>query len=469
MKRFTFLIYKAYFLTVFSFSSFQGLTVLSRFLHLMTVMDRLIYVKSALLITSIQTDKVFLLQLNVPLLISVRNRVCVLITGYSISITAMAEVYLKWHHTFLFLFQAILTIADTTTDILTSLEYRKRGHDKWFAVSLSVTLITLTVLCIWSIIATTSRAWEQDTDDESIANPDVIFRSAGINVTLSCLCMGPPLHSLQLFFFCASRFKELWKSKNGLRVEKERLYYLYVHTLNLKMVEGLLECAPQLIIQVYVMLHYISKQNGDEISLTQWISAPISFLSLVWMFTSMEFLREFANYSMKFAHGVLIFLSNAGTIAARTLAISFFTLLFPWWVLLVFFVHWFIINLIGFWLWRSKRKQDMFTFIFAYSPFYLFAYNSYYLRKLRGSAPFTVAVQNISAISWNILFTVENIAMICAYTLHKDGWFAVPPLVIVLIGNVGGILLKYMSWCCCFNEYSTENETFRRPVTIVLR
>lgn len=387
----------------------------------------------------------------------------------------MAEVYLKWHHTFLFLFQAILTIADTTTDILTSLKYRELGHQKWFAVSLSITLITLTVLCIWSIIATTSRAWAQDTDDveqlEPTANPDVIFRSTGINVTLSCLCMGPPLHSLQLFFFCACRFKELWKSKNGLLVEKDRLYYLYVHTLNLKMVEGLLECAPQLIIQVYVMLYNI-RESIDKIAVIQWISAPISFISLVWMFTSMEFLREFANYRMKFAHGVLIFLSNAGTIAARTLAIIFFTIVFPWWVLLVFFVHWVIINLIGFCLWRSKRKQDIVTFIFAYSPFYLFFYNSHYLKRLRGSAPFTVAVQNISAISWHILFTVENIAMIFAYYGTSDKSYArfrAPALAVVLIGNIGGIILKYMSWCCCFNEYSTENEIFRRPVTIVLR
>ena len=386
----------------------------------------------------------------------------------------MAEVYLKWHHTFLFLFQAILTIADTTTDILTSLKYKELDHDKWFAVSLAITLITLTVLCVWSIIATTSRAWAQDTDDverlEPNANPDMIFRSTGINVTLSCLCMGPPLHSLQMFFFCACRFKKLWKSKNGLLVEKDRLYYLYVHTLNLKMIEGLLESAPQLIIQVYVMLHNI--KSGDEIAVIQWISMPISFISLVWMFTSMEFLREFANYRMKFVHGVLIFLSNAGTIAARTLAIIFFTIMFPWWVLLVFFVHWVVINLIGFWLWRSKRKQDIFTFIFAYSPFYVFFYNSYYLKKLRGSVPFTVALQNISAISWHILFTVENIAMIFAYYFTSDApnaRFRDPALAVVLIGNIGGILLKYMSWCCCFNEYSTENETFRRPVTIVLR
>lgn len=385
----------------------------------------------------------------------------------------MAEVRLKWHHTFLFLFQAILTIADTTTDILTCVSYKERDHQQWFAVSLSVTLITLTVLCVWSIIATTNRAWAQDTDDverlEPTANPDVIFRSTGINVALSCLCMGPPLHSLQLFFFCACRFKELWKSKNGLLVEKDRLYYLYVHTLNLKMIEGLLECAPQLIIQVYVMLQTI--QNGEKPELIQLISAPISFLALVWTFTSMEFLREFANYSMKFAHGVLIFLSNVGTIAARTLAIIFFTLVFPWWVLLVFFLHWLIINLIGFWLWRSKRKQDMFTFIFAYSPLYLFVYNSYYLKKLRGNVPFTVAVQNISVISWHMLFTLENIAMISAYylTSRNDAWFDIPALASVLIGNIGGILLKWMSWWCCFNEYSTNHETFRRPVTIVLK
>ena len=395
------------------------------------------------------------------------------ITGNSVSTHAMAEVSLKWYHTFLFLFQAILTIADTTTDILTSLSYKERGHQKWFAVSLSVTLFTLTVLCVWSIVATTSRVWAQDTDDverlEPTANPDVIFRSTGINVTLSCLCMGPPLHSLQLFFFCACRFKELWKSKNGLLVEKDRLYYLYVHTLNLKMLEGLLESAPQLIIQVYVMLH--SAQSGDNIAVIQFISASISFLSLVWMFTSMEFLREFANYSMKFVHGALILVSNAGTIAARTLAIIFFCMAFPWWVLLVFFVHWLTINLIGFWLWRSKRKQDMITFVFAYSPFYLFVYNAYYLKKLRGSAPFTVAVQNMSVISWHILFTVENIAMMSAYyvTSHDGAWFGDVALIVVLVGNIGGILLKYTSWCCCFNEYSTEKETFRRPVTIVLR
>lgn len=387
----------------------------------------------------------------------------------------MAEVQLKWFHTFLFLFQAILSVADTTTDILTCLTYREQGNQQWFAVSLSVTLITLTVLCVWSIIASTSRA-TQDTDDVEIANPDVIFRSTRINVALGCLCVGPPLHSLQLFFFCACRFKELWKSSNGLRIEKDRLYYLYVHTLNLKMVEGLLESAPQLIIQVYAMV----MQSSEKIELIQMISAPISFVALVWMFTSMEILREFENYNLKFLHNVLIFISNVGIIAARSLAIIFFTVAFPWWLLLEFGVHWLIINAIGFWLWRSNRKQDMLVFIFAYSPLYLFVYSSYYLKKLRGNVPFSLALQDISTILWHVLFTVENIAMISAYyltdlshlnlTSHDKSRFEIPALVVVLVGNIGGMLLKWISWRCCFvAERSPDNETLPRPVTIVLK
>lgn len=131
----------------------------------------------------------------------------------------MAEVYLKWHHTFLFLFQAILTIADTTTDILTSLKYKELGHKHWFAVSLSITLITLTVLCVWSIIATTSRAWAQDTDDverlERNANPDMIFRSTGINVTLSCLCMARHYTVFRCFSFARVASKSFGSRRMG--------------------------------------------------------------------------------------------------------------------------------------------------------------------------------------------------------------------------------------------------------------
>ena len=379
-------------------------------------------------------------------------------------------MYLKWHQTFLFLFQAILTVADTTTDILTCLEYREQGEHEWFAVSLGVTVVTLIILCVWSMIVSTLRTLttkEDDADAEG-SNPDVIFRSPVVNVLLSCCCVAPPLHSFQMFLICAFRFKELWKSDRGLRVEKGRLYYLYIHTLNLKMVEGLLESAPQLIIQLYVMrMNYM---DGKPISLIQNISIPISFLSLTWMVTSMELFREFTNSNTKLLHNLVIFISNVGIIAARTLAAVAFTLAFPWWLALMFCSHLFLVNACGYMLWRSERKQDMLTFIFAYSPLYLFVYGSYYLNKLRGSALFSRPLQLGVSVAWHSLFTAENIGMIVAsyQVLYEGRWFDTAGLSVVLVGNFGGILLKCISGYCCFGKESHVHydDIRERPVTI---
>lgn len=403
---------------------------------------------------------VFVLKLQSPVVLYL------LLQNYKMEETI---VYLKWYKTFLFLFQAILTVADTTTDILTCLEYREKGELKWFAVSLGVTVVTLIVLCVWSVIVSTLRTLttEEDDADAEDSNPDVIFRSPVVNVLLSCFCVGPPLHSFQMFLICAFRFKELWKSERGLRVEKGRLYYLYIHTLNLKMVEGLLEAAPQLIIQLYVMrMNYV---EDKPISLIQKISVPISFLSLTWMITSMELFREFANSNTKLLHNLVIFISNVGIIAARTLAVLFFTLAFPWWLSLMFCTHIFLVNACGYVLWRSERKQDIVTFIFAYSPLYLLIYSSYHLNKLRGSAPFRGPLKLGVSVAWHLLFTAENIFMIVASyrIVDERKWFDTLVLSVVLVGNFGGILLKWVSWFYCFEKESGGHyQAQGRPVTI---
>ena len=375
-------------------------------------------------------------------------------------------VHLKWHQTFLFLFQTVLFVADTTTDVLTSLEYKEQGHKHWFGVSFGLTVISLVVLSIWSIMVSTSRLLATEEDSVEVDNPDVIFRNNRLNFFLSLLCLGPPLHSFQMFLVCASRFKELWKSSTGVLIEKERLYYLYVHTLNLKMAEGLLEAAPQLIVQVYVML-----EKRETVSLIQKISAPLCLLSLTWMITSMEAFREFKHYNLKLVHNLIIFLSNLGIIAARALAIVCFTIAFPWWIFLLVGVHYLIINFTGFVLWRSNRKQDMLVFIFAYSPLYLFIYSSYYLKKLRGDAPFGQARLVVVTVSWHVLFTLENIGMILGYYFsphYKPEWFLIFAVAIATAGNLGGILLKSLSWYCCFQKDEDEYLNVQRASTLTV-
>ena len=376
-------------------------------------------------------------------------------------------VHLKWHQTFLFLFQTVLFVANTITDVLTSLEYKKQGHKHWFAVSFGLTVISIVVLCIWSIMVSTSRLLSKEEDSVEVDDPDVIFRNNRLNFLLSLLCLGPPFHSFHMFLVCASRFKELWKSNTGLLIEKERLYYLYVHTLNLKMAEGLLEAAPQLIVQVYVLL-----KEWENVSLIQKISAPLSLLSLTWI-TSMEAFREFKHYNLKLVHNLIIFLSNLGIIVARALAIVCFTIAFRWWILLLVGVHCFIINFTGCVLWRSNRKQDMLVFIFAYSLLYLFVYSSYYLKKLREDAPFGLARLVVVTVSWHVLFTLENIGMILGYYFgprDNPEWFLIFKLAVAIImaGNLGGILLKSLSWYCCFQKDEDEYLNVQRANTLLV-
>ena len=90
-------------------------------------------------------------------------------------------VHLKWHQTFLFLFQTVLFVADTTTDVLTSLKYKEQGHKHWFGVSLGLTVTSMVVLSIWSIMVSTSRLLSKEEDSVEVDNPDVIFRNNRLN------------------------------------------------------------------------------------------------------------------------------------------------------------------------------------------------------------------------------------------------------------------------------------------------
>lgn len=335
-------------------------------------------------------------------------------------------VDLKWYQTLLFLFQTALFVADTTTNILTSLVYREQGHQQWFAVSLGLTIITLVALCIWFAMVSRRRLLSREREENSVGvdNPD--------NISLN----------------------------NRVDIEKERLYNLYLHTLIL----GLLQAASQLIIQYYV---YITLKEGDDV--IPEVSMWISFITLTWMVTSMEVFRPVANLKPvpRLVHKVIIFLSNAGIIMARVMAIVCFIISLSWWIVLVLGVHCFIINFTGFLLWRSNRKQDMLVFIFAYSPLYLFSYSSYYLRKLGGNAPFSLTHRAVLKFSWYVLFTLENAGMILGiiftwpYSYEEDPlfWFPIVALMIVPPGNLGGILLKLFSWYClcgCFHEQNDE-------------
>lgn len=93
-------------------------------------------------------------------------------------------VDLKWYQTLLFLFQTALFVADTTTNILTSLVYREQGHQQWFAVSLGLTIITLVALCIWFAMVSRRRllSREREVNSVGVDNPDNISLNNRVDI-----------------------------------------------------------------------------------------------------------------------------------------------------------------------------------------------------------------------------------------------------------------------------------------------
>ena len=385
----------------------------------------------------------------------------------------MTEVIcLKWYHTFVFLFQTALSLADIVTDALTCRTYFRQKEFTRFGLGLALIVVPMIVTALWSIVASTTRILDNEDADEmeDVGEADVFFRGTVLNVCLSCFCLGPTLHSLELFLYCARNFQALWKSKNGIKVSKDHgsVYYLYMHNMNMKLVEGLLESAPQLTLQIYAMV----KQN-QPIETIQVVSASISFLSFTWMITTNEDLRERTGYNKKLLHTIAIFISNLGLVAGRTCALIFFAVAFGWWLSLIICAHWAIMVLIGFAFWTSKRRQDIVCFIFAYSFFYIFVFRLYMLKKIRGETPLGCPKEYLVTILWHFLFAAENVTMILTYFFYHNEtgkWYDNYVVILVVAGTFAGIVIKVLMWYFCFKDnLSSEWSERARPMTILLR
>lgn len=391
------------------------------------------------------------------------------------------DIHLKWYHTFVFLFQTVLSISDITTDAWTCSTYLEDQKYARFAIGLTLIVVPMAVTCVWSIVASTSRTLsndDQDQDGQGFGEVDFFFRTTLLNICLSCFCCGPTLHSFELFLFCARNFHVLWLTKDGIKVKKDegRLYHLYMHNINMKLVEGLLESGPQLILQTYVMVKQI--QDGEEPKPTQIVSASISFLCLTWTITSSDVLREYSACKTSVWQTIAIFISNVGLTAARAGAIIFFCVVLRWWLALVVFVHWLIFVLMGFVLWNSKRLQDIVYFVFAHSPSYIFVFRLSLLKNIRGSKPMSRATEYFATALWYFFFAAENVTMILVYLdLAKAKSAGIPRyctitvVTTVVVGTCAGITIKCLLWFFCFKDCPTELETRERsrPVTILVR
>lgn len=213
-----------------------------------------------------------------------------------------------------------LSLADPITDILALMEFYSEGHKIWFAVGLifliSPCFLFFAMFC-WN--------GHNSTDDSTIR---CMFNS-------TCLCGFHPftvaVQRLEAFIVCSR--KKLW---HGETIVEDSYEFEVLKTSKVSaLFEAVFESAPQFVIQLYVV-----NVQQQPVSIIQMISLPVSFVSLVWSFKTAD---EDAETNMPVKYKILSFLTHLLLLSTRLLAITYFVVVYKWFIVAVFIFHFIIL------------------------------------------------------------------------------------------------------------------------------
>ena len=319
------------------------------------------------------------------------------------------------------LFATILSFADPITDILTLVEFYREDHKTWFAVGLAFVVLPCVpfLILMWSV-------------DRSVKE--------------TFLCGFNPFSAAWVRLrICWKNFKKCcWDDNSNDDYED-----LNDHSNWARLVEAVLESAPQFIIQLYAM-----SVQQDPVKIIQMISLPVSFLSLAWAFTAFDSdddsgILEHCNVKQK----VVLFVNYLFVLSSRLFAVTFFTVTYKWWIISVLMIHSVLILIVDT-IWSYRIQASVFEGWSSYNaviaPALVFCLT--WLRddmSLTWSNAGTAAEEarvNQRMLSFsNILFVIENCTMIIVFyrfSPFSNSWYSLPVTVCVCSFSVIGAVAR---------------------------
>ena len=330
------------------------------------------------------------------------------------------------------LFATILSFADPMTDILTLVEFYRDDHKTWFAVG----LVFVVLPCVAFLFVMHDR------------------RSLGKE---TLLCGFNPFSAAWLRLkICWRNFKKCCWDDNADDEDEDQ--DLDKHSVLARLLEAVLESAPQFIIQLYAM-----SVQQEPVKIIQMISVPVSFLSLSWAFTAYNTdfgIFKGCNVKQKF----VLFVNYLFLLSSRLFAVTFFTITYKWWIISVLMIHSVLILIADtIWSWRIKRVfQDCSSWGDVNESALCFC-----LHWLRDDMSPTRSdkitkrarmQQKMLALS-NILFVIENITMILIFyrfSTFSNTWYSLPVTVCVCSFSVIGAVARVAHVCFVTKQSNRE-------------
>ena len=351
-------------------------------------------------------------------------------------ITISDAIEVKWYSTIFLLLGTILAVADPVTDILTLREFYLNDHKTWFGVGLVfVILPSLVISCLY-------YRWDcflycNSFSMKGCCTPDLLF---GWNP------LSLPYCRLQAFILCSRHFKKLWHETLEDDCEKEIKLLIEEETWY-GMFEAILESAPQFIIQLYATI-----VQQEQVSIIQMVSLCFSFLSLAWTSTNADVWCFLAvgkslnkKYSpRKFITKTFFLISQIFHLSSRLFAITFFSVAYKWWIVLVVMFHNIAIASVAFWAFKADdRSCNICTriFMFLHGVFYWIRDDGACGSHFDDDGEINVEIVKKAS---NFLFVVENVIMISVFYSKEElhSWYSMPVTVCVCVFSLVGCLMR---------------------------
>ena len=356
----------------------------------------------------------------------------------------MSMAKLKRYSPLVFLAGTIMSFADPITDILTLVEFYRADHKTWFGVGLAFVILPCLVFAIYYFSL----------------RKEIVSKYGNTRKFLqTILCGFHPFSAafarLQLLVFS---LKEWWPGNKNDSAINEKAHELLWYSDSLVRYESVVESAPQFMLQLYAM-----SVQEEPVEVIQMISLPVSFLSLVWAFTTTDeyFITAARKIDqLKITQKLPFFTTHLFFLSSRLFAVCFFMVSYKWWVIVVLLFHTFVIATVDTtWYCRNIKDKSPQDYFRPLSHCCLHCWLRDDL-SLRASASGTLVSPRMQVLS-NVLFVVENFVMILLFyfSQHSTTWYSLPVTVCVCVFSVIGSVMRVILYRVFLKEGSDDTVT----------
>lgn len=351
----------------------------------------------------------------------------------------LENLKIKCYHTVLFILSVVLAVVDLGTDIAVCVTYKKQGQTSEFAASLTIIIFAILVTSFVAIF------WKRREKNKTT------------RCDVCCVAVGGALrYDMKMAAYCIKKYCccNLFKKGKGSKHEEK----LQAESFYMKVLDGLLEKGPQLILQMFVIT-----VQATTISFAQAISPGFSFASFLWLLTTYQYFAELESPKQTWKMRFAMFIYNGCLVAARFGAIIFFMKRFRLWVIAVIAAHMVVHGVIT-QLTAIFTKKDVFEddeetnnkarkkssivnqLYYCLQMFGLCFMNVLIFISPRGykSPRFRVL---FSFVWYLVVYSVENTILILLYHKFKDeeSSYDIKILALVIAGSFIGSAIRFLA------------------------